>query len=152
MKNLLNEKDRAAIVRRLRRIRPDTPRRWGRMDAHQMVCHLGDAFHAALGDRPVARVRPRLPLPLIRLYALWLPVRYPRGYPAPREIRQGIGGSPPQEFERDLESTVELAERFARERDVLARTEHPLFGRVSVRQWGIWAHRHMDHHLRQFGV
>jgi hypothetical protein len=152
MRSLLNEKHRTALVRRLRRVEPKTPRRWGRMDAHQMVCHLGDAFHVALGDRPAARVRSRVPLPLVRLVALWLPVRYPRGYPAPREIRQGVGGTPPAEFARDMEGTLALVERFARERAGLSAREHPLFGRITERQWGVWAYRHVDHHLRQFGV
>ncbi len=153
MKNLLDEKPRAAIVRRLRGLAPDTPPRWGRMDAHQMLCHLGDAFHVALGDRPVARVRSRVPLPLVRVFAQWLPgVRYPRGFPAPREIRQGVGGTRPDRFERDAAHVVEVIDRFARHRERLAGVIHPLFGRITARQWGIWGYRHTDHHLRQFGL
>jgi len=29
---------------------------------------------------------------------------------------------------------------------------HPLFGRLTTAEWGRWGYRHMDHHLRQFGV
>ncbi len=29
---------------------------------------------------------------------------------------------------------------------------HPVFGLMTRAQWGRWAYRHMDHHLRQFGV
>jgi len=29
---------------------------------------------------------------------------------------------------------------------------HPAFGRMSAKQWGVLIYRHMDHHLRQFGV
>lgn len=29
---------------------------------------------------------------------------------------------------------------------------HPAFGRMRRADWGIWAWRHLDHHLRQFGA
>jgi hypothetical protein len=29
---------------------------------------------------------------------------------------------------------------------------HPIFGRMSHREWLRWAYLHADHHLRQFGV
>jgi hypothetical protein len=29
---------------------------------------------------------------------------------------------------------------------------HPILGRLSRGQWMRWGYRHMDHHLRQFGV
>lgn len=40
MKTLARERDKAEIVRRLRVVGPESARRWGRMTAHQMVCHL----------------------------------------------------------------------------------------------------------------
>ena len=30
--------------------------------------------------------------------------------------------------------------------------EHPLFGRLSAREWSNLLYKHLDHHLRQFGV
>lgn len=30
--------------------------------------------------------------------------------------------------------------------------EHPAFGRLTRRAWGVLIYRHMDHHLRQFGA
>jgi hypothetical protein len=30
--------------------------------------------------------------------------------------------------------------------------EHPAFGRMSRRVWGVLGYRHLDHHFRQFGV
>ncbi len=29
---------------------------------------------------------------------------------------------------------------------------HPLFGRLSFREWGVVTYKHADHHLRQFGA
>jgi hypothetical protein len=43
----------------------------------------------------------------------------------------------------------------ARFDDQRARTDwplHPIFGRMSLRAYGVLAYKHTDHHLRQFGV
>ena len=55
MKNgtLLHPDARAEILRRIEALTPESERRWGRMTAHQMVCHLSDACRAALGERRV---------------------------------------------------------------------------------------------------
>ena len=54
MKTLAREGDKAEIVRRLRTLRPDSVRRWGRMSVHQMVCHLADALRMANGEKSTA--------------------------------------------------------------------------------------------------
>lgn len=30
--------------------------------------------------------------------------------------------------------------------------EHPLFGSMSGRDWGVFIHKHFDHHFTQFGI
>jgi hypothetical protein len=40
MKTLLNRRDKEEIIARVQAVRPTSPRRWERMSAHQMVCHL----------------------------------------------------------------------------------------------------------------
>jgi len=30
--------------------------------------------------------------------------------------------------------------------------DHPAFGKLSADDWGVLVYRHVDHHLRQFGV
>jgi hypothetical protein len=29
---------------------------------------------------------------------------------------------------------------------------HPIFGRMSRSDWLVWGFRHLDHHMRQFGL
>ena len=50
MKTLARESDAAEILRRLRAVRPDSVGRWGRMSAHQMVCHLSDGYRLLTGE------------------------------------------------------------------------------------------------------
>lgn len=150
MRNLLNEADRRRLGHRLRALRPDAAGRWGRMSAHQMVCHLGDALRVPLGEKVARPVPQGLPIPVMKFVALRVPLPWPRGFPAPPELRQGVGGTRPSDFQRDVEDVIGLFDRFAAA-DRLAVSTHPIFGPLSVQEWGRWAYLHTHHHLRQFG-
>lgn len=79
---------RARLEERVRSVGPDSVRRWGGMTAHQAICHLADGFRMALRERPVAELANRYK-PLLRLVALRLPMRWPRGIQTMPEVRQG---------------------------------------------------------------
>ena len=152
MKSLHRPGDLAEVLRRLRALTPATPRRWGRMSAHQAVCHLADAFRSPLGERDSApaAVGP-VTRGFFRLVALHTPVPWRRGAPTLPEFDQLKAGTPPRDFEQDVTALEELVHRFA-DHGGRGLQPHPLFGRLSPREWGVWGYRHMDHHLRQFGT
>jgi hypothetical protein len=153
MKSLTNPVDRTAVLQRLHRIRPDTQRHWGRMTAPQMICHLTDAFRGVMGERPSTSPPPALPRwrqRVMKLVAVQLPLRWPHGVKTRPDVDQEVGGTPPGDFAADLSELVRMCERFATARD--ARPPHYLFGPLTEREWGRWGYKHMDHHLRQFGV
>ncbi len=142
----------AAILGRLRALTPDAPARWGRMSAHQMVCHLSDAYRDALGER---RAPARVTLAgrmLLRRVAFHTPMPWPRGVATIAEWDQERAGTPPVEFQRDLAGLISLLERFIASEATLGGRTHPLFGPLAAAEWGRWGYRHADHHLRQFGM
>lgn len=150
--NLLD--DRAELLERFARLRPETPRRWGRMTAHQMVCHCTDAFRNILGERPTAPARPSGPLRarLLKWIALYSPMRWPHGIQTRPEADQERGGTRPDEFARDLAMLEEASVRFAANLARVSTRPHFLFGKLSEREWARWGYLHLDHHLRQFGL
>ncbi len=122
------------------------------MSAHQAVCHLADSFEWAAGRRTVSAVKgPPVPRAVMRLVALRLPLRWPKGVPTLPEADQMKAGTPPVEFDADRTRLVELIHEFGSWPDARARPPHPFFGPMSRAEWGRWAYRHLDHHLRQFG-
>ena len=143
----------ADLVGRLRRITPDTPRRWGTLSAHEMLCHLGDATAMVLGDRP--RVTPAAQ-PRRRLRtaaALWSPLRWPHGVRTNPYHDPHAHGTRPTAFAADLARAIDGLERLgAAAPDARLEPAHGFFGRMSVRDWQRWAFKHTEHHLRQFGV
>jgi len=57
MKSLSDWECRQELLARLHKIRPDTPRLWGKMTACQMICHVSDAFLGIMGDVPIEMAR-----------------------------------------------------------------------------------------------
>ena len=150
MRTLATDDDRAAIIARLRRVRPDSVRRWGRMTAHQMICHLGDAMLMGTPERPVSDATGLLQRTVVKWIALYVPAPWPPGIMTRPELDQAIGGTRPRAFEADVALVEALIER-ARADGFFAGRAHPIFGPLSDRAWRRWSYLHFDHHLRQFG-
>jgi Protein of unknown function (DUF1569) len=148
---LLHPAARAEILRRIEALTPESERRWGRMTAHQMVCHLSDACRAALGERRVPVIGTLWERTVIRWLAIHTNVKWPQGVRTVPEADQEITGTRPTEFARDVDELRRLIQRFNGAEAQLS-GHHPLFGALSAAEWGRFSYRHADHHLRQFGI
>lgn len=152
MKTLARPRDQDELLRRLRHVRPDSVCCWGRMSAHQMVCHLADAFRMATGEKPVRPASTLLYRTIIKWIVLYAPVPWPSGTVTSPEIDQHRGGTKPVAFSADVAQVESLVKFVTTHRRRIAWQPHPLFGRMSEAAWMRWAYLHMDHHLRQFGT
>jgi hypothetical protein len=152
MKTLARAHDKTEIIRRLKTVRPDSARRWGRMSAQQMVCHLSDSCRMALGEKHGSDATSLMSRTLVKWMALYLPLRWPPGIPTRPEIDQECAGTRPGEFAADVAALEALLDLMStRDRDFIWPV-HPFFGRMSRRAWLRWGYLHADHHLRQFGA
>jgi hypothetical protein len=151
MKTLARADDKAEILRRLETIHPGTRRQWGRMSAHQMICHLSDSFLAVTGQRHASPASGPLQRTLIKWIALYAPLKWPRGIPTRPEVDQETGGTPPSDFAADVAQLEMLLELITSRPGCFDGQQHPIFGPMSTSAFLRWAYLHMDHHLRQFG-
>jgi hypothetical protein len=120
---------------------------WGRMDAGRMVVHVTAQLRAALGElecRP--KKTPMNNWLMRRLVIYWLP--WPKGSPTAPEFL----ATPPASWDEDLAALRSAIERFGARSEGDAWPPHPAFGPLTGHMWGVLAWRHLDHHLRQFGV
>ena len=139
------------LLARLRKLSPESHRKWGRMTPQQAVCHLADSFRGVLGDRVVAPTVVGLRRRLIRFVAFTLPLPWPKGVPTSPEIDAEKGGTAPGDFEADVAQLESLLGRFV-ETDGRTLPPHYAWGAMSRGVWGRYGYRHVDHHLKQFGV
>lgn len=152
MKTLARPRDTAELLRRVRDVRPDNVGRWGRMTAHQMICHLCDASRMALGRKTVSDASGVAQRTIIKWLALYAPVTWRTGILTRPEIDQECGGTKPGDFRADVKDLEALVDLITTQTALVDGRVHPIFGRMSRAAWLRWAYLHMDHHLRQFGV
>lgn len=146
MKSMWNEDDRRELRQRIAALDAAARPRWGKMNAPQMVAHLTDATKMALGELPVAGKRMPLRYPPLKQLMMVLP--FPKGAPtAPELIARA-----PAPWGTEIADLGAAMDRLVRLPANFAWPEHPAFGKLSRRAWGVLTYKHTDHHLRQFGV
>jgi hypothetical protein len=151
-KTLAHQRDKQEIIERIKKIQPSSQRRWGKMTAHQMLCHLCDSFRGPMGERRLSPAKLPGPRWLVKWIALDSPFRWPHGVPTRPEADQLIGGTPPIDFQIDRAELLHLLDRFTRNTRDFVWQPHPMFGELPDEDWMRWGYLHTDHHLRQFGV
>ncbi|MFZ0980791.1 MAG: DUF1569 domain-containing protein [Candidatus Acidiferrales bacterium] len=150
MRTLESKSDCESILARVSALTSSDARLWGKMSAHQMVCHLCDSYKIALGEKSVSMATGFLQRTLIKFLALRAPMKWPHGTQTRPEVEQGVGGTAPVEFERDRGELLSLIDRFCSS-VIDPKTHHPIFGPMTRQEWMRWGYLHADHHLRQFG-
>lgn len=132
----------------MERLTPQSARQWGRMTPHQMVCHLSDAFRMASGERASKAADNFFMRQVIRRVALHTSMTWPKGVKTMAEADQEGIGTRPVEWDGDLAILFGMIDGF----QAVEGRPHPLFGPLTAAEWNVWAFRHADHHLRQFGL
>lgn len=147
MKSLWKDEARRDLTRRLARLAPDAKAIWGTMSAPQMVAHLTESARMALGDLACASKKLPFRYPPLKQLIVYL-VPFPKGAPTAPELLRGTPG----EWPADIARLETLLDRLVARDPSRPWPDHPAFGRLSARAWGVLIHKHCDHHLRQFGV
>lgn len=146
MATMWDDAARRGILDRIDRVTGNEPPRWGKMSADRMLWHIAEAMKLATGE--LTCVPKKIPIryfPLKQLAIYVLP--FAKGLPTAPEL-VAKGDVPPETSKRELHR---LLDQFAALRDKTL-PDHPAFGRMSKKAWGVLAWRHLDHHLRQFGM
>jgi hypothetical protein len=146
-KSLSDARARQALLDRLERLTPETPARWGKMTAPQMLAHVADWMLMAKGELKTASKELPLRYPVVKqLLIYWIPI--PKGVPtAPELLRRR-----PAEWSAECAAVRRDVEWFGNVDSKTTWPEHPAFGTMSSRAWSVLAYRHTDHHFRQFGI
>ena len=147
MKTLWDASARQELRDRLGRLTPSANRRWGKMSAPQMVAHLVDSMRMANGEIEIPSKKLPLRFTPIKQLVIYL-APFPKSAPtAPQLITR-----PPADWPSECNALCRGMDQFA-ERDPSGPfPEHPAFGKLTARAWGVQVYRHIDHHLKQFGV
>jgi Protein of unknown function (DUF1569) len=150
MKNLYESPTTDDVKQRIMRLRTDSARQWGKMSPAQAVAHCSAAMEWAVGDsRPTRMFLGRIFGPIAK--SKMLGDEKPMGKNAPTTKSLVVAD------ERDLGAEQKrlcaLIDRFASAGPRGCTTHpHAFFGPLTPEEWAILMYKHLDHHLRQFGV
>lgn len=146
MATLWNDADRQALVTRLRSLTPETTAKWGRLNARGALAHLHDAARMALGELAVKPKNLPIRYPPLKQLIIYV-VPFPKGAPTAPELvsRQA------DDWTAELAALESAVDRLVAKGASGSWPDHPAFGSMTHRAWGVLVYRHTDHHLRQFG-
>ncbi|KQY83278.1 hypothetical protein ASD24_13445 [Paenibacillus sp. Root52] len=149
MNSLFEQVHANEIVERLNQLRPDAEPRWGKMNVSQMLAHCSGFQEIAMGNSTSARSW----LGLV-IGKLVKPVFY-NDKPLPQNMSTipEIMIVDEREFELEKKMLIQKIITFQHDGpEKCTKKPHPFFGKLSPEEWGKGLYKHLDHHLKQFGV
>ena len=144
--NIFEEHGAKELVRRIHKLLPKTSAHWGQMTVEQMLSHCADAFveHGKMPSRMTC-----LYIRLTRKQIVIGRKTYPKNLKTAKEFIQK-GDKNFQLEKHRLIAGISAAQLKGHRH--YQNKKHPVFGRITGDEWNTFFVKHIDHHLRQFGV
>lgn len=149
MNNLFTQTDVASLLSRIDQLTPQSQGQWGKMTVDQMLAHCTAGLQVANNEKHPPRIF------IGRLLAPFFKTRYLNEKPLDKNspTDKSFIITDRRNFETEKQLLKQQIEKFA-DGGESAVTQHPhsFFGKLTPMQWSIGMWKHLDHHLRQFGV
>ena len=148
-KSLFNAADKNEMLARIAQLRANSPAQWGKMNPAQMLAHCQMPLRVATGELKLKRGLIGVLFGGFARKTLSGPKEFSRNMPTdPKFVVKDV-----RDYTRERGQLIALIERFSSggERG-LTKEKHPFFGALTTVQWEALMWKHLDHHMRQFGV
>ena len=147
IKNLFDPVVKQEIITRINKLTPESQRQWGKMNVAQMLAHLQIPMGVALGTNTVkGNWLMKLILPLFKK-KLYDETPWKQGLPTDKSfIMTGLD----KDFNAEKKLLLEKINQFSE--SAIVGEKHPVFGKLTKENWSKATWKHIDHHLKQFGV
>jgi len=148
MKSLFEESAYKEVLSRLDQLTENSQRQWGKMSVGQMAWHCQVPLKVAVKNKPNSGKKGN---PLVRWF-------FKKSLYNDKLWRKGLPTSPmaktteEKDFQSEIANLKSLVHVCYETRNREEWQPHPLFGHLTPDQWGMMEYKHLDHHLRQFGV
>src|SRR5712672_2261036 len=151
MKNLFDAAMANQVKTRLGKLEPQSERRWGKMTAAQMLAHCSVSMQWAVGEL----VPEKGPLPVRLMGRLVKPMVFRNEDPLRKNspTAKSLIVADERDLGNERDRLSGLIDKFAAGGAVgCTRNPHSFFGKMTPEELAILMYKHLDHHLRQFGV
>lgn len=151
IEDMFDPQGKERMLRRIKALTPESKAQWGKMDVGQMLAHCNVAYEIVHepGKHPAPGFMGKF---FAKLFARGVVIGdkpYPKSGPtAPMFVI-----SEAKNFEVERARLIAYIEKtFAQGAPHYEGLENMTFGELSAKQWNTLFSKHLDHHLRQFGV
>jgi hypothetical protein len=135
-------------------LKETTPAKWGNMNAQQMTEHLADFFDVSYEKIIFPLSVPEEHLPKYKAF-LWSDKEFRENTKAPASVlgdeplalRQPSLAAAKKNLQQSVEKFVEWFTV-----NPVRMSMHPAFGSLNYEEWILLHHKHVKHHLKQFGL
>lgn len=149
MKSLFDNSTYGEVIKRLNQLSPSSQRLWGKMEVAQMLAHCKGPLYIALEKKKMKE--PNFFMKL--LFKTFKPTMYNDKLWKPNlPSAKALIISDERDFTSEKEQLTKLITDFYNKGYHHKWPKHPAFGEFTPQQWGQIQYKHLDHHLRQFGV
>lgn len=147
MKSIFIKEHNDEIIERIHKLTPDTKALWGKMTVDQMLKHTNEAIKVALGEKQL-KINFMMKFLGKMMKNKILNSEFKKNSPTAPEFifRENY------EFETSKNELISNFSRFAEGEKSINLNEHPFWGKMNHDDWNKLMWKHIDHHLRQFGV
>lgn len=151
--SLFNKSDYDSIVSRINKLSADSNNLWGKMTANEMLCHVTDPFRDVMNTRNTKPAIPGFLRPIAKKFIItakpWKP-----NLATLKLYRQGENGNgtKPTDFDNDKQALLDFMKKFSNVEKNYEFGAHGGLGKLSRDENGFLMWKHLDHHLRSFGV
>ena len=150
MNSLFNASDNKAIIDRINSLSASTKAEWGKMSVDQMLTHAQRPLKVAFGELKLKRTFVGM------LFGNMAKKKLARGEePFSKNLPTDKNFVVTDRHDVDIEkkNLIALVQRFAQVGPGgITKDPHPFFGTMTTQEWDTLMWKHLDHHLRQFGV
>ncbi|WP_329805254.1 DUF1569 domain-containing protein [Flavobacterium facile] len=148
MKSIFNKADNQEILTRINTLTPHSKALWGKMSVDQMLKHINDAILVSFNEKPlkvpfVFKILGRL----MKGSVLKKP-EFTKNSPTAKEFKYEENF----DFETIKNELISNFSRFQQGEQAITCKNHPFWGKMNGEDWNNLQWKHVDHHLRQFGV
>ncbi|MEO8766255.1 MAG: DUF1569 domain-containing protein [Ginsengibacter sp.] len=153
MKRLFDPVENNLVQARINKLTPGTQPLWGKMNVSQMLAHLQQPILIAFGQLKLKGGLIGLLFGKIAKRQMVNDAPFKKNIPTMKEFKFTGKNAPEKQFLKEKDTLLSYVDRFIREGPgVIANKTHPFFGKLTIEEWDILQWKHLDHHLRQFGV
>ena len=139
---------RAAFSERVKKLNPEARPVWGKFNASAMLAHLNDSHRMCTGELKVkSKNSPMRFTPIKQLIIYMAPV--PKHLPTSPELLLRCDGAVLNEEKKAFDAVIA---KLGGIKPGDPFPDHPAFGALTHRAYGVLLAKHTEHHFQQFGL